>query len=66
MALYPSRCPIRPVDSDIRFSSKWALNGQIVKKNRNKEDLDVDDEAGVNTKRVPSPFDLRVFDHRSN
>jgi len=65
MALYPSRCPIRPVDSDIRSLSK-GCKSQIVKKNRNKGDLDVDDEAGVNAKRVPSPFDLRVFDHRSN
>jgi len=36
MALYPSRCPIRPVDSDIRSLSK-GCKSQIVKKIEIKE-----------------------------
>lgn len=65
MALYPSRCPIRPVEKRHPFFLSKGLKKPNSKKNRNKEDVDVDDKAGVNAKRVPSPFDLRVFDHRS-
>lgn len=65
MALYSPVGPIRPVEIDIPFHGS-AIKRPNSKKNRNKETLDADDKAGVDTERVPSPFVLRVLGHRKN